>query len=144
MQGLKLTNRCALGSLQALGAIAAQHHDKMYPVGKEIPMRPYLLPIFLVSLLCLQAPQLAAHEAETYFKAGIQAFNQEQLPEAIDAFNKAIRSYPGYAQAHYMLGTIYYQQKRYQQAQQAFQRLLSLTLKSLIWATSRRWPVSPM
>ena len=69
-------------------------------------MRNLAVAWLLGGLLVLSAAPLTAHEAQSYFDAGVQAFTQGKLAEAQAQLSQAIASYADYAQAHYMLGHI--------------------------------------
>src|SRR5688572_11096977 len=88
-------------------------------------MRNLAVASLLGWLLVLSSVPSAAHEAQSYFDAGVQAFTQGKLAEAQEQLSKAIASYPEYVQAHYMLGHVAYQQNDYERALQAFRRALS-------------------
>src|SRR5438093_12542601 len=88
-------------------------------------MRGSVLLWLLGGILLLCVAPLVAHEAQTYFETGVQAFSEGKYDEAVTALTQAITSYPHYAQAHYMLGNTYYQQHDYVHARQAFEHAVA-------------------
>ncbi len=64
--------------------------------------------------------------AEQYFQYGMQAFQQENYPQAQAQFEAAVQLAPAMADAHYYLGLCYFKQNMLRRAEQSFAACLQL------------------
>ncbi len=59
-----------------------------------------------------------------WFKKGMGFYEKNQLPEAVDAFERSVAADPTYTTAWYNLGSVQFRAKRYEQARYAFQKTI--------------------
>jgi type IV pilus biogenesis/stability protein PilW len=76
---------------------------------------------------CVSAEELQRKERESdgYYKQGLSHMEANQQ-QAFVSFQKAIQLNPDNYDAHYALGSIYFQRKEYAEAEREFKRCLSL------------------
>ncbi len=66
-------------------------------------------------------------EAIINYNQGIEAHGQGNFQDALNKFSRATQIDPGYGDAYYNMGSIYYQLKRYPEAADMFQKAVNLT-----------------
>ncbi|MEP6818750.1 MAG: tetratricopeptide repeat protein [bacterium] len=69
-------------------------------------------------------------EAREELVRGREALGKKSYPEAIAHLQKAIASYPGFYEAHLLLGTAFVDEREWQKAEPVFQRALELKATS--------------
>jgi tetratricopeptide (TPR) repeat protein len=66
-------------------------------------------------------------QAASYNAQGVRCFREGRLPDAVAAFQAAVRVQPTYADAHGNLGNIFFYQGRYDEAVASYRRALELS-----------------
>jgi len=72
--------------------------------------------------LLLQYQIVKAGEAQDLFRQAYQSYQQQQWAEALLPLEQALAQYPGYAEAHHLLGLLYSKQDKLDPAIQEFRR----------------------
>jgi len=75
-----------------------------------------------VGIVDARVPTTAAKE----FESGRAALRQKKLKEGIDHLRKAVEQYPGYFEAHLLLGTTYMEAREWENAAHSLNRALQL------------------
>ncbi len=68
-------------------------------------------------------------EFQSVSKRALEALDADKLQKAIPLFRKALTLNPGWAEGWWSLGTAYYDQERYAEAELAFQRVVAIDPK---------------
>lgn len=82
-----------------------------------------LSPTILIVYCLIQAPAIAS-PAEDLFKQGQMAYETGQAEQALDYFQQAVQADETLLDAYFNMGAIYYNQKRYNEALEAFNNFL--------------------